>query len=86
MFANSDFGGTDVTFWENLQPLPGSFLQFHYRPNSDGVDDQADMELYVIGDQSSGGPTVPLPMSALGGLLGIGMVNAYQWRRRHQQR
>jgi hypothetical protein len=80
-FANTDFGGTDVTTWVDDEPLVGDFFQFHYRPNGNGVDMTGDVELYVIAVSPSNSPPVPLPSSLLGGLGGVGMLGVYQWLR-----
>jgi len=86
-FANSDFGGVDVSTWVADEPLLGDFFQFHYRPNNLCVDTDGDVELYVLGiSNPSDGPTVPLPSSLLGGMVGVGMLGAYRWRRALQMK
>lgn len=83
MFANTDFGGTDVSTWYNQQPVDGDFFQFRYRPNlTTGIDMGGQLEIYANATISSGGgPTVPLPASLYGGLLGAGMLGVHEWRR-----
>lgn len=67
-FNNATFAGVDVTDWQSVQPLNGSFLQFKFGPNANGVDIDSDVDLFVV---------VPIPtavgMASLG-LLGIGSI------------
>jgi hypothetical protein len=82
IFANSDFGGVDVSVWKDLQPLLGSFIQFNYRPNSLGLDMNAQVDLYVYGvtPELGSASSTPLPTSLMGGLAGVGMLGLYRWR------
>ncbi len=62
------FATVDVTDWDDVEPLNGSFVEFAYDPNTSGVDDVSDMDIFIV---------IPLPTTAgmgLAGLLGIGLL------------
>ncbi len=67
LFANNFFAGVNITPWWFTQPRPGSVITFAFNPNANGVDNNTDIDLYVL--------TVPTPQAAglgLAGLLGLG--------------
>jgi len=67
-FTSSVFAGIDVSDWFDAQPLPGSFIQFAFNPNAQGVDPDSDVDIFV---------TVPLPAGgamAFAGLAGLASV------------
>ncbi len=71
MFSSSTFAGVDVSAWFDAQPLTGSFLQFAFNPNMQGVDTQSDIDIFV---------TVPLP--AGGAMAFVGLAGLASVRRR----
>jgi len=67
-FSSATFAGVDVSKWFDNQPLTGSFIQFAFNPNAQGVDGDSDIDIFV---------TVPLPaggMMAFAGLAGLASV------------
>jgi hypothetical protein len=95
LFNNSSFGGVDVSFWQDQQPVLGSFLQFNYNPDSRGYDQSANLDVAVFGEQVStlatpqndqiltdGNAAVPLPNSLWGGALLLAAVGASRFRNR----
>lgn len=67
-FTSNVFAGIDVSDWFNVQPLSGSFIQFAFDPNAQGVDPDSDVDIFV---------TVPLPAGgamAFAGLAGLASV------------
>ena len=67
-FTSTTFAGVDVTKWFDAMPLRGSFLEFAFSPDDQGVDSDADIDVFV---------TVPLPAGgalAFAGLAGIAGV------------
>ncbi len=76
-FSGSQFANADVSPWFGSQGdggLPGSFLQFKFNPNANGVS-TSDMDLFV--------DVVPLPAAAWTGLATIGGIGiARRLRRR----
>lgn len=75
-FKDASFGNVDVSPWFNTQGaagLPGSFLQFSFRPNSQGCA-TSDMDIYV--------DVVPLPPAAWAGLATLGGMIGYRRLRR----
>lgn len=68
LFSSTFFAGVNVTGWFNNQPRPGSVITFAFNPNSNGVDTNSDVDLYVVG--------VPMPAAAgmgFAGLAGLGL-------------
>jgi hypothetical protein len=84
IFNSGDFGGVDVGFWRDQQPVIGSFLQFDYNPTSSGLDQSANLDVAVFGEsfsqlQTPDGRTdpVPLPKTVWGGavlMMGWGLT------------
>lgn len=70
-FTSATFAGVDVSPWFNAQPLTGSFLQFAFSPDAQGVDTQSDIDIFV---------TVPLP--AGGAMAFVGLAGLAGVRRR----
>jgi len=70
-FTSATYAGVDVTKWFDAQPLRGSFLQFAFNPDANGVDSGSDIDVFV---------TVPLP--AGGALAFAGMAGLVGVRRR----
>jgi hypothetical protein len=70
-FSSAVFAGVDVSDWFDAQPLPGSFLQFAFNPNAQGVDADSDIDIFVA---------VPLP--AGGAMAAAGLVGLAGVRRR----
>ncbi len=63
--GGTDFAGVDVTTWSSVQPLTGSFLQFKFGPDAQGVDTNTDIDIFAV---------VPLPTPVglgVAGLVGI---------------
>jgi hypothetical protein len=84
-FTNADYAGVNVQTWKQDEPLFGDFFQFHYRPNAvTGVDNNADIDLFVIADETTSGapPSTPLPGSLAGGLVGLAGLAGIRWIRR----
>jgi hypothetical protein len=76
LFSDSQFANVDVSPWQGAQGnagLPGSFLQFKFKPNSDGFS-TSDMDLFV--------DAVPLPPAAWTGLATLGVVGVGRRLRR----
>ena len=71
-FSSTTFAGVDVTAFDDVEPLWGSFLEFGYDPDTSGVDANSDLDLYVI---------IPLPSTAGLGLLGLATIGARRRRR-----
>ena len=76
-FNDAQFGNVNVAPWFNAQGLNGlmgSFLQFNFNPNAQGVSN-ADMDYFV--------DAVPLPVGAWAGLATlVGVVVVRRVRRR----
>ena len=53
IFSSGSFGGVDVNFWKDQQPVLGSFLQFNYNPTSTGADTSANLDVAVFGESLS---------------------------------
>jgi opacity protein-like surface antigen len=68
------FAGVDVSQWNDAEPLSGSFLHFAFDPNAQGVDSDADYEIYIEA------AVVPLPATA--GLGAAGLPGLAGLRRR----
>ncbi len=86
-FTDSNFGGLDVSVWNGQQPLAGSFLQFRYKPSTNGFDSDSDVNLYATAQIPDGAITAaaPLPASAWAGMAllgGLGAVRKMARRRR----
>jgi len=67
-FTSATFAGVDVSDWFNTQPLSGSFIQFAFNPDAQGVDSDSDVDIFVA---------VPLPAGgamAFAGLAGLASV------------
>jgi len=76
LFSGSQFANVDVSPWFGSQGnggLPGSFLQFKFKPNTDGFS-TSDMDLFV--------DVVPLPPAAWTGLATLGVIGAVRRLRR----
>jgi|GEM_PF-1594613 len=71
MFSSDVFAGVDVSRWNEAEPLSGSFIQFQFDPNADGVDTETDIDIFIV---------VPLP--AGGALATVGLVGLAGVRRR----
>jgi len=69
-FNNSTFAGIDVSAFQGA-PLPGSFIEFVYRPNSGGFDNTGDIDVFV---------TIPLPTASGLALAGLGGLAATRRR------
>lgn len=66
--AGNKFAGVDVSAWAAISSINGSFLQFKFGPDQQGVDSDADADIFAV---------VPMPApAALGfvGLAGLGMI------------
>jgi hypothetical protein len=72
-FSGPTFAGVDVSSWFTSQPLIGSFLQFAFSPNASGVDNNTDIDIYIL---------VPLPTGA--GLAATGLLGLAAIRRRRE--
>jgi len=70
-FSSDLFAGVDVSDWNESEPLSGSFIQFKFAPGEDGVDNDSDIDIFVV---------VPLP--AGGALAAVGLVGLAGVRRR----
>jgi hypothetical protein len=68
MFSSDTFAGADVSPWFGAQPLPGSFLTFQFEPNANGVDDETDIDIFVVIPLPAGGA---MASAALVGLAGV---------------
>lgn len=68
MFSSDTFAGADVTRWNEAEPLPGSFLTFQFEPGADGVDDETDIDIFVVVPLPAGGA---MASAALIGLAGV---------------
>lgn len=77
VFANlsggTDFAGVDVTAWNQVPMITGSFLEFKFGPNLQGVDDDADVDIFA---------SVPTPAAATMGLAGLAGLGVTRRRRR----
>lgn len=58
------FAGVDITPWALGEPLAGSFLNFAFAPNANGVDMDADLDVYVE-------TLIPAPLAGMAGSLGL---------------
>lgn len=74
-FSSNTFAGVDVSAWSDNQPLSGSFLQFKFGPNDQGIDVNVDADIFVV---------VPNPAVAVGALPLLGLIGAGYIRRRRQ--
>lgn len=74
-FSSNTFAGVDVSAWSDNQPLSGSFLQFKFGPNDQGIDVNVDADIFVV---------VPNPAVAAGALPLLGLIGAGYIRRRRQ--
>lgn len=61
-FSGSTFAGVDVSDWFTEQPLQGSFLEFAFNPDAAGLDNDANVDIFV---------PVPLPTPAAMGAAGL---------------
>ena len=69
LFGGTIFAGVDVTAWANQGALSGSFLQFKFGPDAQGIDDDADIDIFAVV------PT-PAPIAmGLAGLAGLGLTS-----------
>lgn len=72
-FSSDTFAGVDVSLWDESEPLTGSFLQFKFNPDANGVDMDSDIDIFVV---------VPLPTApALAGIGLVGMLGVTRRRR-----
>lgn len=62
LFSGPSFAGANVSDFFSAQPLTGSFLQFAFRPNSSGFDQDSDLDVFV---------NVPMPGAASLGFAGL---------------
>lgn len=68
LLAGNLFAGVDVTAWANQGALSGSFLQFKFGPDAQGIDTDADVDIFAVV------PT-PAPIAmGLAGLAGLGVT------------
>lgn len=74
MFSGSTFAGIDVSLWNDAEPLSGSFLNFAFDPDAQGVDSDADYEIYI--------EAVAIPLPAGGALSAAGLLGLAGVRRR----
>jgi len=71
-FNTNTFAGVDVSLWADAEPLIGSFLDFKFTPDVNGMDDDTDVDLFVV---------VPTPAPAAMGFLGLAGLGAIRRRR-----
>ncbi len=71
LFSGPLFAGANVNPFFSVQPLFGSFLHFAFNPNAQGLDSDADIDIFA---------TIPLPTSA--GLATVGLLGLAGVRRR----
>ena len=77
--GDNKFGTTDITPWVTPPFVDGRFIHFNYRPNSDGVYNDSDMEVYVpaanftVADAPSPVPLPAAAYAALPMLAGLGL-------------
>jgi len=74
MFSGSTFAGIDVSLWHDAEPLSGSFLNFAFAPDAQGVDTDSDYEIFV--------EAVVIPLPAGAGLSAAGLLGFAGLRRR----
>jgi hypothetical protein len=67
-FSSATFAGVDVAKWFDNQPLTGSFIQFAFNPNAQGVDGDSDIDIFVVVPLPAGGM---LAFAGLAGLVGV---------------
>lgn len=72
LFGASTFAGIDVSPWHSAQPIGGSFLNFAFMPDAQGVDEDADIDIFAV---------VPAPGGAGLGLAGLAGLAGLRRRR-----
>lgn len=71
-FSSNSFAGVDVSQWFAYSgALPGNFFNFDYTPQSNGLDDSVDIDIFVA---------IPLPSAGLMGLAGLGLLGVRRRR------
>ncbi|MHC4975155.1 MAG: hypothetical protein ACYTF7_00960 [Planctomycetota bacterium] len=74
LFNTSSWANVDVSTWDDAEPLTGSFLNFAFNPDGNGIDADSDMEVYIYAR------AIPLPATA--GLATVGLMGLSTRRRR----
>ncbi|MGP1309399.1 MAG: hypothetical protein ACTS27_04300 [Phycisphaerales bacterium] len=69
-FTSDPFAGAGITPYFNAQPLDGSFLNFQFNPNANGVDTSTDLDVFLV------------PSAPAAGVLGLGLAGFASRRRR----